>query len=263
MGFDVTYLGAFVGGLIAFVSPCVLPIVPLYLCYVAGVSLDELTSEDDIAVSRRKVMTSVILFVLGFSTIFTLMGATATALGQMVQAYRSWFEIAAGVIIVVMGLHFLGLFRIGFLSREARLNVNTGQATYIGAYLIGLAFGFAWSPCVGPVLATILSLAADRSAVWEGVIMLALFSAGLGIPFILAGFFTDRFLGLMKGLRRYMGAIEKVVGVFLICVGVLFLTGDFFMWSAQAGAWMLDTFPGMQRFEENMLDLLGSGRQGA
>lgn len=263
MGFDVSYLGAFLGGLIAFVSPCVLPIVPLYLCYVAGVSLDELTSDDDVAVSRRKVMISVILFVLGFSTIFTLMGATATALGQMVQQYRGVFETVAGIIIIVMGLHFMGIFRIGLLSREARLNVETGQATYVGAYLVGLAFGFAWSPCVGPVLATILSIAADRTSVWEGVILLALFSSGLGIPFILAGWFTDRFLGLMKGLRRHMGIIEKVVGVFLIVVGVLFLTGDFFMWSAEAGAWMLETFPGMQRFEEDMLKMLSGSTDGA
>lgn len=258
MGFDVSYLGAFLGGLIAFISPCVLPIVPLYLCYVAGVSLDELTSDEDVRVSRRKVLISVLLFVLGFSTIFTLMGATATALGQMIQAYRTVFETVAGVIIIVMGLHFLGIFRIGFLAREARLNVNTGQATYIGAYLVGLAFGFAWSPCVGPVLATILNLAATKDSVWEGVTLLALFSAGLGIPFILAGWFTNVFLGMMKGLRRYMGVVEKVVGVFLIIVGILFLTGDFFAWSAEAGAWLLDTFPGLQQFEEKMIETIGN-----
>ncbi len=256
MGFDVGYMGAFLGGLIAFVSPCVLPIVPLYLCYVAGVSLDELTNEDDVRVSRRKVFVSVLLFVLGFSTIFVLMGATATALGQVILAYRSIFEIIAGTIIIIMGLHFLGLFRIGFLAREAHLEVKTGQATFIGAYLIGLAFGFAWSPCVGPVLATILNLAATRDSVWEGVILLAFFSAGLGIPFILAGWFTNVFLGMMKGLRRHMGLIEKVVGVFLIIVGILFLTGDFFAWSAEAGGWLLDTFPGLQKFEENMLETL-------
>lgn len=258
MGFDVSYLGAFFGGLIAFVSPCVLPIVPLYLCYVAGVSLDELTSEDDVKVSRKKVFISVLLFVLGFSTIFILMGATATALGQMIQAYRSVFETIAGIIIIVMGLHFLGIFRIGFLAREARLNVNAGQATFVGAYLIGLAFGFAWSPCVGPVLATILNLAATKDSVWEGVLLLALFSAGLGIPFILAGWFTNFFLGMMKGLRRHMGLIEKIVGVFLIIVGILFLTGDFFAWSAEAGAWLLDTFPGLQQFEEKMIQTLGN-----
>ncbi len=257
MGVDVGLLGAFVGGLIAFVSPCVLPIVPLYLCYVAGVTLDELTHDSDTAISRRKVMLSILLFVLGFSTIFILMGATATALGRVVQTYRSVFEMIAGGIIIVMGLHFLGLFRIGFLAREARLNVDTSKATLAGSYLIGLAFGFGWSPCVGPVLAAILAIAADRQSVWEGVMLLALFSAGLGVPFLLAGWFTDRFLGLMKGLRRHMGVVEKVAGVFLIFIGVLFLTGDFFLWSSEAGFWLLETFPGLQQFEEDMLRYVG------
>ena len=254
MGIDVGLLGAFLGGLIAFVSPCVLPIVPLYLCYVAGVTLEELTNEADSAVSRRRVMLSIILFILGFSTIFVLMGATATALGRTVQSYRGVLEILAGGVIIVMGLHFLGLFRIGFLAREARLKVESRGATLVGSYLIGLAFGFGWSPCVGPVLASILTIAADRASVSEGVLLLAMFSAGLGIPFLMAGWFTDHFLGLMKGLRRYMGVIEKTAGVFLIVIGVLFLTGDFFLWSSEAGNWLLENFPGIQNFEERMLE---------
>jgi len=181
---DVTIPAAALGGLISFLSPCVLPLVPPYLSFLAGVTLDELQAQDDWGVRRRAILTA-LLFVAGFSTVFVLLGATASVLGQAIRQYVDVLSTIAGLAIIAMGLHFLGLFRIGFLYREARLSVDKSVDVW-GAYMMGLAFAFGWTPCIGPILAAILAVAGSETSVARGAILLAAYSAGLGAPFVLA-----------------------------------------------------------------------------
>lgn len=236
---DVSIAAAFFGGLISFLSPCVLPLVPPYLSFLAGVSLDELQSNDDWGVRRRAVLTAV-LFVAGFSTVFVLLGATASALGNIVRQHLGVMSTVAGVIIIIMGLHFIGLFRIGFLYREARLTVSRSFDVW-GAYVMGLAFAFGWTPCIGPVLAAILAVAGSETSVARGASLLAVYSAGLGIPFVLAALAMRPFVGFLKRMRSRSSHIEKVMGVLLILTGIGFLGG----WVQTASFWLLETFPGL------------------
>ncbi len=240
MAIDVTYSGAAVAGLVSFLSPCVLPLVPPYLCYMAGVSLDQLTGVSDETIARRRVMWSALAFVLGFSTVFVTLGAAASAIGQLVRSYLDILSIAAGAVIIVMGLHFLGVFRIPLLYREARMQVRGHPAGAFGSYLMGLAFAFGWTPCIGPVLAAILGVAGTESTVTRGASLLAVYSLGLGVPFLLAGLFAGPFMHFLKRFRTYLGAVEKAMGGLLVLTGVLFITGGM----ATVSYWLLDTFPG-------------------
>src|SRR3712207_5798176 len=180
---DVSLPVAALGGLISFLSPCVLPLVPPYLSFLAGVSLDELQAGEDRGVRRRAILTA-LLFVAGFTTVFVLLGATASALGLFIRQYMDLLSTVAGLAIILMGLHFLGVFRIGFLYREARLDVEKSVDVW-GAYVMGLAFAFGWTPCIGPILAAILAVAGSETSVARGALLLAVYSAGLGIPFVL------------------------------------------------------------------------------
>ncbi len=251
MAFDVGQVGlwtAFAGGVLSFLSPCVLPLVPPYLSYIAGVKLEDLTAaveEDDAErakAAQRRVIVAAVLFVLGFSSIFVAMGASATAIGQLLRSYIGILSQVAGIIIIIMGLHFLGVFRISFLLMEKRLNVNAKPATAIGAYIMGVAFALGWTPCIGPVLAAIIPIAASEESVAKGALLLAVYSAGLGLPFLVAAFAIDGFLGFMKSMRNYLGVVEKVMGIFLIITGILFLTNDMQLISN----WMLEMFPALQ-----------------
>lgn len=241
MAIDITHGGAFVAGLLSFVSPCVLPLVPPYLCYLAGVSLDQLTGNAPTTVGRRTVFLSSIAFVLGFSTIFVILGAAATAIGQLLRQYLDILTIIGGGIIIVMGLHFLGVFKIGFLHRQARVEVRSHQAGPLGSYVMGLAFGFGWTPCIGPVLSVILGLAGTEDTVSSGAILLATYSAGLGLPFIAAGLFAGPFMRFMKRFRGHVGKVEKTMGALLVVTGVLFVTGQI----TTVAFWLLDLFPGL------------------
>lgn len=238
---DVTLGLAILAGLISFVSPCVLPLVPPYLGYLAGVSLDQLTDEAPSRAARRKVLFSSIAFVLGFSTIFILLGAAATTLGQLLRQYLDILTIIGGAIIIIMGLHFLGVFRIALLHRQARFEVRNSRAGPAGSYLMGLAFGFGWTPCIGPFLAAILAVAGTEDTIGRGVLLLTAYSAGLGIPFIVAGFFAGHFMRFMKRFRSHLGAVEKTMGAMLVLTGVLFVTGQF----SAIGFWLLEVFPGL------------------
>ena len=242
---DISYLGALIGGLLSFLSPCVLPLVPPYLCYLGGTSLEEITAEGavDRSLTRRVVITAIV-FVLGFSTVFVTLGATATALGGFITDYADVLSKIAGAIIVVFGLHFIGLFKIGLLYREARFHVDKRPAGLIGAYLIGLAFAFGWTPCVGPVLAAILTLAADQKSVASGAMLLAVYSLGLGVPFIAAAFAARPFLGFMRRFRAHMRKVEIAMGVLLIVTGVMIFTGSF----TDMGYWLLEMFPTLGTF---------------
>ncbi|PVB62730.1 cytochrome c biogenesis protein CcdA [Labrenzia sp. 011] len=240
---DVSIIGAALAGLLSFVSPCVLPLVPPYLGFLAGVSLEQLTGEDDEAGNAsRKAFFSALVFVLGFSTVFVLLGATASFFGQFIRAYLDYFGYIAGAAIIVMGLHFLGVFRIGFLYREARIHVDKKPAGPLGAYVIGLAFGFGWTPCVGPILAAILFVAGSEETVGQGALLLSAYALGLGIPFLVAALFAGPFLKFMKRFRKHMGVVEKTMGVVLVLTGIMFLTGQM----AVLSYWLLETFPVMQ-----------------
>ena len=237
---EVTVWGAFIAGLISFVSPCVLPIVPPYLCYLAGVSLEELSDEHKSATTMRNVFFAALAFVLGFTTVFVMLGATASAIGRTITSHLDILSYVAGAIIIVMGLHFLGVLRIGLLYREARVHVARKPAGLLGSYLIGLAFAFGWTPCVGPILGTILFIAGAEDTVGHGAFLLAVYSLGLGVPFLLAAAFAGPFLEWAKGFRRHMATVEKVMGGMLVLTGILILSGQM----AVLSYWLLETFPG-------------------
>jgi len=252
---DVTLWGAFIAGLISFVSPCVLPIVPPYLCFLAGVSIDQLTEgEGGVGTPgiARNVFSSAFAFVLGFTTVFVMLGATASIFGQALREALAWtitvgpldinvIAAVAGLIIIVMGLHFLGIFRISMLYREARVHVENKPVGLFGAYLVGLAFAFGWTPCVGPVLAAILFVAGSEDTVARGAILLATYSLGIGVPFLIAAAFAGPFLTWAKGFRRHLGRVEKVMGGLLVLTGLLFVTGQM----TTLSFWLLETFPAL------------------
>lgn len=242
MSLDVSAGGAFIAGLLSFFSPCVLPLVPPYLAYMGGVSIAELRAAGATEV-RGLVLVSAASFVAGFSTVFVALGATASFIGQAVGAYLGYLGYAAGILIVLMGLHFLGVFRIPFLDRTARLGVARKPAGLAGAYVIGLAFGFGWSPCVGPVLTAILLLAGASDSAGEGARLLFVYSLGIGVPFIVAAGFAGAFMRWSASMRARLGAIEKAMGVFLIATGIVIFTGQM----PAIAFWLLETYPVFQK----------------
>lgn len=237
---DVSFGAALLAGFLSFVSPCVLPIVPPYLAYLAGVSFSEISGEEIEAGTARRIILSSIFFVLGFTTVFVALGATASFIGQAIAQYFGTLSIIAGILIIIMGLHFLGVFRIGLLYREARIDVASKPAGFGGAYVMGLAFAFGWTPCVGPVLAAILFVAGAEDTALRGAMLLAVYSLGIGIPFILAAAFATRFLGWASRFKRHMHKIEMAMGGLLVVTGILFITGSM----SRIAQWMLETFPG-------------------
>ena len=242
MGLDVSYLGAVLAGLVSFVSPCILPIVPPYLCFLAGVSLEELTDRGEIAPgARRRIVLTAVAFALGFATVFVALGATASTVGQAISQHFDTLRWIAGGTILVFGLHFLGILRIPLLYRQARVEVERKPAGLLGAYLVGLAFAFGWTPCVGPVLAAILFTAGAQETAAEGAALLGAYAFGIGVPFVLAAFFAAPFMGLMRRFRRYMGYVERGMGAALVLTGVLFMTNSI----NDIANWMIDYVPAM------------------
>lgn len=239
---DVTYLGALLAGLLSFLSPCVLPLVPPYLCFLGGTTLDEIATEGaaERSVAPRIVLASV-LFVLGFTTVFVALGATASVAGNLVTEYAGVLSKIAGAVIVVFGLHYMGVFRIALLNREMRFQLGSRFAGPAGAFLIGLAFAFGWTPCVGPVLAAILAVAAEKQSIVSGATLLGVYSLGIGIPFIAAAFFARPFLGFMRRMRAHMRKVEIGMGALLVATGVMIFTNSF----AEIGYWLLEAFPGL------------------
>ena len=235
-GLDVSYFGAFLGGLLSFVSPCVLPLVPPYLCFLGGVSFEQL--EQPGGVATRRVFAGAAAFVLGFATVFVAMGLGASAIGQAIARYFDILSIVAGAVIIVLGLHLLGVFRIGLLFREARFRVGA-SASLAGAYLVGLAFAFGWSPCVGPILAPILTLAGAKVSVGEGGALLGAYALGMGLPFLAAAAAAPWFLRAMKRAHPYLRHVERVLGALLVVTGVLFITGTF----RDIGIWIYEMVP--------------------
>ncbi len=235
---EVTILAALVAGLVSFLSPCVLPLVPPYLVYLAGTSLERFGDGEAEPRVRRETVFAAMLFVAGFSTVFVGLGASASVIGGMLRAYSHLLSIVAGVAIVVMGLHFLGLTPIYFLMRQARIEVRRPAGLW-GAYAMGLAFAFGWTPCIGPILAAILAVAASEATIAKGAGLLAIYSLGLGIPFMAAAFAVEPFSHFLARFRSHLGLVEKVMGGLLVLTGIAFLTG----FVTTASFWLLETFP--------------------
>ncbi|MGP1358974.1 cytochrome c biogenesis CcdA family protein [Roseicyclus sp.] len=238
--FDVSMTGAFLAGLLSFVSPCVLPMVPFYLSYLAGVSVNAMAANGSVpAAVRGRAIVGALFFAAGMLTVFVGLGASASALGQLV---REWFDVLrwiAAALIIVMGLHFLGVFRIGFLNRQWRSEMgDTRNLGLGGAYLIGLAFAFGWTPCVGPILAAILFTAAGTDTAGQGALLLTSYGIGMTLPFVLAAAFVGPFMQLMARFRRHLGAVERVTGAALVVFGLLIATNAM----NYIGQWMLQNF---------------------
>jgi cytochrome c-type biogenesis protein len=262
---DVTIPAALIAGLVSFLSPCVLPLVPPYLIYLTGATIEHVANDETVPSSRRAVMISAVIFVLGFSTVFVTLGATASVVGRKLQElrieYLHWvtdvqttlgfkiplpddpFAFVAGIVIIIMGLHFLGLTRIGLLMREGRLTAPKPVGLW-GAYVMGLAFAFGWTPCIGPILAAILSVAAAEATVTRGAGLLAVYSAGLGIPFLVAAFMVEQFSALFARMKRHLANVERAMGVLMVITGIGFLTGSV----SAVSIWLLETFPSLQSF---------------
>ncbi|EEW23996.1 cytochrome c biogenesis CcdA family protein [Rhodobacter ferrooxidans] len=220
-------LVALLAGVLSFLSPCVLPIVPPYLAYMGGISMGEMTG----TTARRRVLLPALFFVLGLSTVFLFLGFTASAFGAFFLQNQEIFAKASGAVVIIFGLHFLGVFRIPILDREARMDAGDRGGSALGAYVLGLAFAFGWTPCIGPQLGAILSLAASEASLTRGTLLLAVYAAGLGLPFLLAALFIERAMGVMTRLKRHMKLIERAMGLLLLLVGIALLTGAMSMFS--------------------------------
>ena len=243
--FQISYFGALSAGLLSFFSPCVLPLIPAYLCFLGGASLDELTAEGgvDKKVSNR-VFTSALTFVLGFSTVFILMGASASALSRIIIQHMDSLGYIAGVIIIIFGLHYMGIFRISFLNFEKRFHIENKPSGIVGSYILGLAFAFGWTPCVGPILATILMVAAGGDSVWYGTSLLSVYAAGIGVPFLIAALAVKPFMAFMARFKRHLRKVELTIGTLLAMTGAAILTGSL----ANVAQWLLDSFPTFYNF---------------
>ncbi len=228
---------ALAAGVISFLSPCVLPIVPPYLAYMSGVSVTDLSEGQ----GKNKALLPAVFFVLGLSTVFLFLGFTASAIGSIFLQYQQWFNTAAGILVMIFGAHFIGVYRIGFLDREARIDVGDKGGSAFGAYILGLAFAFGWTPCIGPQLGAILSMAASEASIARGTLLLAIYAIGLGLPFLLVAAFLPRLTGVMGWMKRHMEQIERVMGLLLWTIGLLMLTGGF----AAFSYWLLEAFPAL------------------
>jgi cytochrome c-type biogenesis protein len=243
MSADVSILAALFAGLLSFLSPCVLPLVPPYLVYLAGASLERFADAEPERQVRRETVLAALLFVAGFSTVFVAFGASASAIGKLVLAYSNELTVVAGLVIIVMGLHFLGLTPIAFLMQEKRVQLARPVGLW-GAYVMGLCFAFGWTPCIGPILATILAIAASKETIAKGAGLLAVYSAGLGIPFLIAAFAIEPFAAFLARFKRHLGVVEKTMGGLLVLTGIAFA---FTHALADVSNWLLDMFPALGR----------------
>ncbi len=240
-GLDISYAGAAGAGLISFLSPCVLPLVPAYLSYMAGTTLDRMLDEsgDMQAAMTRRVFVSALAFVIGFATVFIAMGASASALNRLIIENIDILAKIAGAVIVIFGLHYMGLLKISLLYREARFHTKENSTGLVGAYVLGLAFAFGWTPCIGPILATILTVAASRDELGYGISLLATYALGLGIPFLLAALAVRPFMRFMQRFRRHLRKVEIGAGALLVLTGILIFTNSL----GQFSYFLLDLFP--------------------
>ena len=242
MNGNVPIMTALIAGLISFLSPCVLPLVPPYLVFLAGTSLERFADAEPERRIKRETVLAAALFVLGFSTVFVALGASASVIGSLIRAYSGPLSTIAGIVIIVMGLHFLGITPIALLHRQKRLEVAKPVGLW-GAYVIGLAFAFGWTPCIGPILAAILAVAASEQTVAKGAGLLAVYSLGLGIPFMIAAFAIEPFAAFLARFKNYLHRVEQAMGALLVLTGIAFLTGSI----NQMSVWLLEAFPALGR----------------
>jgi len=240
MNGNVPIMTALIAGLISFLSPCVLPLVPPYLVFLAGTSLERFADAEPERRVKRETVLAAALFVLGFSTVFVALGASASVIGSLIRAYSGPLSTVAGIVIIVMGLHFLGITPIALLHRQKRLEVAKPVGLW-GAYVIGLAFAFGWTPCIGPILAAILAVAASEQTVAKGAGLLAVYSLGLGIPFMIAAFAIEPFAAFLARFKNYLHRVEQAMGALLVLTGIAFLTGSI----NEMSVWLLQMFPGL------------------
>ena len=240
MGLEHSLFGAAAAGLLSFLSPCILPLVPAYLAFLTGSDLKSLAGETAAPPhAGRRAIGRALAFAIGFATVFVALGASASYAGRLLSEWFDWLAVIAGGIIAIMGLHFLGIFRISLLFREARFQTAGRPASLAGAYVVGLAFAFGWTPCVGPVLASILMLAGAQDSAWRGTALLAAYAAGIGVPFVLAAAFAGPFMRFLVRFRRHIGMIEKILGAAMLATGLLIMSGKMPL----IGNWLLETFP--------------------
>jgi cytochrome c-type biogenesis protein len=225
MGTDnITFIGAFVAGMLSFLSPCVLPLIPSYITYLTGLSFADLQAEHPTHKVRQQTIIHSLIFVAGFTTVFVLLGASATFIGNYLQAHMGFMRKIGGVLIIIFGIHVSGIFDIGILLGEKRLNVRRKPAGYLGSFVVGVAFAAGWTPCIGPILASILMVAATEKTVFHGIVLLLVYSLGLGLPFFLAALAMHQFMVFFNRFKKYIRIFEIITGVFLIIVGVLIFT---------------------------------------
>ncbi|KJZ20055.1 cytochrome c biogenesis CcdA family protein [Loktanella sp. S4079] len=240
--FDAALMPAMVvaiaAGILSFLSPCVLPVVPPYLAYMGGVSVNEMEAQ---SAARKRVLIAALFFVLGLSTVFVLLGLAFSTMGRALLQFQDYFTTIAGITVMILGAHFVGVYRIGFLDREMRVDAGDRGGSAFGAYLLGLAFAFGWTPCLGPILGAILSLAASEASIGRGTLLLAVYAVGLGIPFLLVAAFFPRLKGMMDWMKRHLSQIERASGLLLWTVGLMMITGQF----AAISYWLLENFPAL------------------
>ena len=240
---NVSLFGAFIAGVLSFISPCVLPLIPGYLSFISGVSLEEMRGMQPVAAgagggtmtvvtgvssaAKRQVIVTSLFFILGFSLVFVSLGASATYLGQFLMERLTIFGKIAGVLLIIFGLHTIGVFKIPFLLNEARVQANTKPASMIGAVIVGISFAFGWTPCIGPILSAILLVAAQQESVNQGIVLLSIYSLGLAIPFLLTAIAINQFFAAFNKIRRHYHTIEIVSGLLMIVIGVLIFTNRF------------------------------------
>jgi len=253
-GLDIGMAGAALGGALSFLSPCVLPLVPAYLCFIAGTSLEELLDETRSGTEKahltRRALVGAIGFVLGFSTVFVALGASASVIGSVILSHKDVLGRIAGIIIILFGLHYIGLLRIGFLNRDVRFQPKLSDKAahspllqFGSPYLLGLAFAFGWTPCIGPILAAVLTVAASQESLAQGVLLLSAYSLGLGVPFLAAAFAIRGFLSFAGRFRRHIRTAEFISGLLLAFTGLLILLGSF----ERIALLLLELFPGLAR----------------
>jgi len=224
---NVSYTTAFLVGLLSFFSPCILPLIPAYFTFITGFSLEELTEKSDKAI-RNRVILSTVFYVLGFSSVFILMGASASFLGGVIATYKDFVRIAGGILIIILGVHLTGIVRIPVLDYEKKIHLKKKPLHFLGTFVIGMAFGAGWSPCIGPLLGSILIIAGSQETVWQGIVLLSIYSAGLAIPFIIISIFVNMLLGFVKKASKIMKFLNPAAGILLILVGLLLVMGLIF-----------------------------------
>ncbi|MFQ6108562.1 MAG: cytochrome c biogenesis CcdA family protein [Candidatus Aminicenantales bacterium] len=224
---NISLFVALSAGIISFLSPCILPLIPSYLAFITGISIEELSTEDSLKQARKIVILNSLMFIAGFSLIFIALGASATFLGKFLARNIRWFEIVGGGLVILFGLHFAGILRLTFLERERKLHLQKKPIGYLGTALVGLAFGAGWTPCVGPILGSILTLAATTQNIVKGTALLAVYSLGIGLPFFLSGIILHKFFEYFHSIRKYFRVITAAGGVLLIILGLLLIFGYF------------------------------------